>query len=221
MDRAPPTCAAFRNTVRDHHDDAANLPRRSDRAGVPWATSALRTMRLHGPAAAPLAADIALVSGASATIAENTLEAVRTGRGPLSTGRKLFATAGILVLGGGDVLVKDNRVYRAGTNIVAGAPVPIPSGPVAGTTAITGNTALSGFVGIEVGSTGATVSDNQVHGNAVGLYAQGGSSGNTFDGNDARSNLQVDCEDDSSPIANTWTDNRAFTSQPSTICLVP
>jgi parallel beta-helix repeat protein len=215
--------SAFRNIVRFYHDAAATVRTASARVGDAWTASVRRALVRQTPAGTgPISvADIAVFTGAEATIQENTAEAARTGRGPLATGQRLFAYAGIVTIGTGTVIVDGNRVYRAGTNIAVGYPVPIPAGETGGLTTVTGNVALSGFVGIEVGTTGATVSDNQAHGNAVGLYAQGGSSGNTFDGNDARANYGVDCEDDSSPIANTWTNNLAFTSQPNSLCLAP
>ncbi|MFN8622765.1 MAG: DUF1565 domain-containing protein [Chloroflexota bacterium] len=214
---------AFRNTVRFYHDAAATVRTASARAGAAWTAPVLRALKGQVPAGTgPIAgADLAVFTQAEASIRENTFEGARTGRGPLATGQRLFAYAGIVTLGPGAIVIDGNRVYRAGTNIAVGYPVPIPVGATSALTTVTGNLALSGFVGIEVGSTGATVSDNQAHGNAVGLYAQGSSSGNTFDGNDARYNYGVDCEDDSSPLANTWTNNLAFTSQPNSICLIP
>ena len=60
-----------------------------------------------------------------------------------ATGQRLFAYAGIVTLGPGAIVIDGNRVYRAGTNIAVGYPVPIPVGATSALTTVTGNLTLA------------------------------------------------------------------------------
>jgi parallel beta-helix repeat protein len=216
---------AFRNIVRYYHDKAAahatptTARRWAGARAIRWSEPALRGLR---PAGIGEGAGIAVFSGAAATVRENTVEGARTGRGPQSSGLRLFLTSGITTADiGGSTTIAGNRVYRAAVDIGTGPDAITGAGAVPSSTAISDNLVLSGLVGILAGGSGATIAGNEAHGNSVGLLATVDSSGNTFDGNDARSNLAIDCVDDTSPLANTWTDNLAFSSQPTSICLEP
>lgn len=209
--------SAFRNVVRFWHDLAATGPIPLSARAAGW--NGLRPAGFRGAGSG-----IDIFFGAAGSIRENTVEGARTGRGPLSSGTRLYAATGIIADGTGKATVTGNRVYRSGVNLSIGGLNPIPVQAASFPVTVSDNTALSGNVGIHVLGTGATIDGNDAHGNGGGIWAGDASTGNTFVDNDARSNLEMDCLDDSSdtlPTANTWTDNVGFTDDPDGLCLSP
>jgi parallel beta-helix repeat protein len=86
------------------------------------------------------------------------------------------------------------------------------------------NVRYSGYAGIYLyGTVGSSVSGNRTTRNAVGLWAETGSAGNTFSKNTSDANQYWDCEDDTlgsgtAGTADKWTSNHGDTSQPPGLC---
>jgi hypothetical protein len=78
--------------------------------------------------------------------------------------------------------------------------------------------------GIEVTATGAgyQVLDNRSLANTLhGLHFTKDTSGGAVTGNTALDNEDLDCKDESTPLANTWTDNIGGSALPRIICTAP
>ena len=129
-----------------------------------------------------------------------------------------------------DIVVQKNRVRSAsGSGIhisdTSGQRDPDPGTPPPANVIVrknkVRNTQLSG---IEVSASGAgyQVLDNRSLANTLhGLHFTDNTSGGKVTGNTALDNKDLDCKDESIPLANDWTDNIGRTAAPDSICDAP
>jgi Right handed beta helix region len=128
-----------------------------------------------------------------------------------------------------DIVVQKNKITSAGGNGIdvtnSGEPGTVPAAP---TNVIVRNNKVRNaqLSGIAVSATGVgeyQVLRNRSRDNAkTGIYFAPETNGGTVTGNTALGN-DVDCQDQSDPLANTWQDNVGVTSDPSdpALCTAP